>query len=373
MINLSFNKKTYLVFAFVLVFCTKVYSAPHINSIEGSISNGGKITITGTDFGANGPSIAIFDDFENGRDEQNIPVGSSSVATLGRWDGYKKGGSQIFFSNDYAWSGKLAYQGRSGPGYSGDGIAIITEFSPTKEIFGIWWVYFPTECEWPWDPQLSYGWKQVWFHSEFDHTGSDFIINTIPWPNGGSLVAGNFAGGWYKSGFTMPKGQWVRMRVSWTGGASSNGRVKIHYLKYNGSNTEVKWIDETNLTNMSNGSDSYKLVELGAWTRIHPTTVAKLIFDDFYVATGPNSQARVEIGDKSSYSSCTNLAVLTPDAWQNDQIQATVRLGSFQPETTAYVFVIDAQGTISGGRAVTIGGTVSVGDEPAIVPTGLRF
>jgi hypothetical protein len=337
-----------------------IYAAPHIDSIDGNIRNGGNITIIGSGFGNSGPSIAIFDDFENGTDEQNIPIGSSSVATLGQWDRYKKGGSQIFFSDDYAWSGNLAYQGRSGPGYSGDGIAIVNEFPPTKEIFGIWWVYFPAECEWPWTPELSYGWKQVWFHSETDHTGSDFIVNTIPWPDGGSLVAGNHTGGYYQSGFSMPKGQWVRMRVSWIGGGNNNGSVRIHYLMYDGSNTEGLWIDETNLTNMSDGNDNYNFVELGAWTRVHPTTVAKLIFDDFYLATGDNAQARIEIGDASNYSDSTNLAVITPNTWQDDRIQATVRTGSFKPEMTAYLFVVDANGDASEGRAITISGNEGI-------------
>jgi len=58
--------------------------APLITGVSGTITNGSEITITGSDFGANGPTVHIFDDFESGTVGNNIRLGSGS-ATGGRW------------------------------------------------------------------------------------------------------------------------------------------------------------------------------------------------------------------------------------------------------------------------------------------------
>ena len=75
--------------------------------------------------------------------------------------------------------------------------------------------------------------------------------------------------------------------------------------------------------------------------------------DDIYVATGPGSRARVEIGNSSTYNRCTNLSICTVDNWSNSQISATVRSGSFRAGP-AYIFVIDAGGNISSGFPIKI-------------------
>ncbi len=80
-----------------------------------------------------------------------------------------------------------------------------------------------------------------------------------------------------------------------------------------------------------------------------------MIFDDFYVATGPNARARVEIGNQPVYQDCTNLAIITPTNWRNNAITATVRAGSFQ-SGEAYLFVVDANGNVSNGLGVKING-----------------
>jgi len=53
--------------------------APLITGVSGTITNGSEITITGSDFGANGPTVHIFDDFESGTVGNNIRLGSGSA------------------------------------------------------------------------------------------------------------------------------------------------------------------------------------------------------------------------------------------------------------------------------------------------------
>jgi hypothetical protein len=92
-------------------------------------------------------------------------------------------------------------------------------------------------------------------------------------------------------------------------------------------------------------------------------------YDDIYVAAGSGARARVEIGNKVTYSSCTNLAVSTANSWSDTQIVATVRNGSFTQGQTAYLFVVDASGAVnSQGHPITIGAGSTT--EPS-APKGL--
>ena len=75
--------------------------------------------------------------------------------------------------------------------------------------------------------------------------------------------------------------------------------------------------------------------------------------DDVYVS---NTQARVEIGNASSFTSCTHREIQIPSAWASGSIAVTVNAGTFG-SGTAYLYVVDANGSVNAsGYAVTIGG-----------------
>ena len=61
-----------------------VHADPDISSVSGECSDGNRITINGVDFGSNGPNIAVFDDFEDGVNGQDIRIGAGSAA-VGGW------------------------------------------------------------------------------------------------------------------------------------------------------------------------------------------------------------------------------------------------------------------------------------------------
>ena len=77
------------------------------------------------------------------------------------------------------------------------------------------------------------------------------------------------------------------------------------------------------------------------------------VIDDVYLAVGANSAARVEIGNKSVYTSCTKMAISTPTSWSDGRINFTVREGNFQPGEKAFVFVVDSNNNFSAGYPVT--------------------
>ncbi len=71
------------------------------------------------------------------------------------------------------------------------------------------------------------------------------------------------------------------------------------------------------------------------------------VMDDMYVAIGPNAQARIELGNASTYSECTEFALLTPISWTNNEIRATVRSGGFSDLGSQYLYVFDGEGRVN--------------------------
>ena len=67
-------------------------------------------------------------------------------------------------------------------------------------------------------------------------------------------------------------------------------------------------------------------------------------------------RARVILGDASSYSACTIREPQPPASWSNDTIAFTVNAGKLTTGQAAYLFMIDAEGNVSGGHEVVIGG-----------------
>ena len=57
-----------------------IFAVPSISSINGTVSNGQPVTISGSAFGSTGPIIAIFDDFEKGTNNNELSTLSNSAA-----------------------------------------------------------------------------------------------------------------------------------------------------------------------------------------------------------------------------------------------------------------------------------------------------
>ena len=76
--------------------------------------------------------------------------------------------------------------------------------------------------------------------------------------------------------------------------------------------------------------------------------------DDIYV---DNTFSRVMLGNSSTYSGCTHLEMQPVTAWNTNGTAVTITFnsGSFTQGQTAYLYLVDSTGSVSNGRAVTIG------------------
>ncbi len=75
-----------------------------------------------------------------------------------------------------------------------------------------------------------------------------------------------------------------------------------------------------------------------------------MYWDDVYI---DNTPARVEIGDRPLYDSCTHREIQIPTAWSTGSITFRVNKGSFN-NGTAYLFVVNSAGVKSVGHPVEI-------------------
>lgn len=74
----------------------------------------------------------------------------------------------------------------------------------------------------------------------------------------------------------------------------------------------------------------------------------QVLYGDIYVAQGPNSRARVEIGDAANYADCKWLFIAPPTSWTDTEVKA-----SFYADEMAksnYWFVTTADGTRYSGE-----------------------
>ncbi|NTW27235.1 MAG: hypothetical protein HGA36_02855 [Candidatus Moranbacteria bacterium] len=344
---------------------------PTISNVSGTIGDGQNITISGAAFGSSGPSTEIFDDFEKGTVGQNINTGAGS-AQVGQWTSLD---GAPMYSNASSLSGNNAMRSDMSTGYRVD--AMMSLPANTTKVFGSWWVYLPAGNNFPGEGTVDgTNWKQVWM-MDGDSTGiRDYVVTLIMQPSGcGTGITHNdTTGGVFTSWlptFTMPKGRWVKVWYYVDGKSDATGKFDFWYLDNNGGIP----VHDANLSNIV--TLSTKVGGTGYWDRIYfnaygrQTNNSYPMFDDIYVATGPNAQARVEIGNAATYAASTNLTLATVNTWSDAAVSATVRQGSFTGGEQAYLYVFDKDGNVNAtGFPMTFGSTTDDVTPPS-APSGL--
>lgn len=334
-------------------------AAPAIDTASGTFSNGGTITVSGTGFGATGPTVVFFDSFEKGTTGNLVSLVTGS-ADIGEWDAvYNSGGPDNTYSTSFAHSGSKSMLSDYRT-YWGGGPNIRFPDVQNSNILISFWVMIPAGRD---VPGTNNGdgpnWKLFWVGDRDDAFpwGSDMSIEcvasdcsnteTIAALDDGGAPA-RFDGG-PNYNFGLVKGQWRRVTVALRN-ATSGAFV---WQQEVGIGRHEVIVNETNVVT-AHSDDPWNFVAVPGFGREDSNS---LVFtDDVYVATGDGARARVEIGNASTYTASTNLALITPTAWSDTSITATVRQGSFSDEESAYLYVVHADGTMNAnGYPVTIG------------------
>jgi hypothetical protein len=320
-------------------------SEPIVSGVSGTLENGSEISISGSLFGSNGPDVILFDDFESGTVGSPIQTGPGS-AEFGQWNGEL---GNTVYSNAASVSGSQAFRADMSEHWLN--YAEVSLPPNTRDVFISWWLYLPAGDKIPGEgSSTGTNWKQMWIQGS-DTADDDVVVPTL------------LSQSWYINGNDSPyraypgvpylvKGQWKHFACWIKGGYNNDGAAKFWHLGHTGDLD--LFLDESSVTTMY--ADGFReKVRLNGFGRT--TSNSHPMFDDMYVASGANAQARVEIGDKRNYYDCTNVAIAVPTNWSANYITATLHTGSLYAGP-AYLFVVDADGTVSEGYPIELGGTV---------------
>lgn len=345
-----------------------LWAAPSISSVSGTVSDRQTVTINGSEFGANGPRVSLFEDFENGTDRSNISLTGPQV---GAWSKTFNANLAKYTNADKvsgSLSGQFAFDSGVEEVYGG---LLIYDATGWDQIFVSGWVKMPSGQPYPTPPQQN--WKLWWLDNNGNWGGgsgpNDLVIingysfnggaNTFS--NSGAISQREWANAYLSSGVWTRYSFWIKQDTSagnfhaWVT-STANGFHKV-------------WSSDNIKTSNSVADPKWHYFSHNAWANSTNTTTCKPLYDDIYLATGPYARARVEIGNKPTYTNCTNLTILTPTLWSDSSIAATVRQGSFTNGSSAYLFVFDANGAVNTtGYPITIGGP-----PPPAAPTGLKI
>jgi len=342
----------------LFVFGASSFAAPSVTGVTGTISNGQSVTISGTDFGATGPTVVLFDDFEDGTSGNAIPTGSGS-AVIGQWSDITALGHPTgHYSSAESRSGSLSY----GLIFDNDDTyeQIGLQLSDISDFMLCYWVSIGTV------PAVPDGanFKMAWL---LDNTLGNIASSdhTIPTAITSLPITRLFVGSDDSQMWDYVDGEWTC--PSWSTdtwrrfcchihGHASSGSIKM--WETTGSGTSLV-INASSIAT-KRASSVWKMLTLPGYGRADSNGSAW--YDDIYVASGSGAAARVEICNNATYTSATNCAIATPTSWGATSITATVRQGSFGASDNAYLFVIDSSGAASSGYAVQFG---AGGETPA--------
>jgi len=381
-----------------------VHAEPTINSVTGVLVDNGTVTINGADFGSQGPSIWLYEDFEGGITGNSVGFN----AVIGNWTG--TGTYPPVFSDLASYSGNLGMRGYDGtlpnsPCFISGGPncfqVMKTSFPPATEIFLSYWVQIPLGTTFPGhnttglvptDGSLPVGhigtstWKVAWiFDGDNATTNNDVALPT--YNNGSFDLEGNntrqpinnsvriiaAAALPPQTGLKFAFGQWVRF-TAWMKAPPSDplglGFARFTYeiptmgvreIRTNNGEKQVfcgppidnncpsggtkppyQWTHLNINAFMGNG------VVAPGWAQTHP------VFDEVYFATGAGSQARIEICDAQIYVDCERFGFITPNStleWTDSSITGVIRKGALTDidieRGGAYLYVYDENGLVN--------------------------
>ena len=353
--------KKSILFAGLYLFVSAVLAQPFVSSVDTSKLGAGQLTINGNGFGA-GPSVKLFERFEDSSKTKagnTIPLTSP---TIGAWS-----------SNDYAVYSPYS-QSHSG-NYSArmqNNPQLRFDFNPgIQEAFLIYWVRVPNGENFPGAstpgvfPGVS-SWKFAWF-IDLDYKGASSDL-WIPahYGNGGFQISGNdtntispnLGNAWWSWNSWVRIAVWMRANPS---DPTAPGDVLFHTVSQEKGVAE-NWMKHAVFDTDGPYPKEYKYVNIPGWIRSGAP-----LYDDIYLAAGPNSIAHVELTDDANYSKSHAVAVQPSTSWSSSKIVVDVNQGGFSSLNNVYLFVWDKDGN----RNPT-GYPLSAGGAPPMYPGNIQ-
>lgn len=334
-------------------------AAPTISGISGTVSSGQSITISGSDFGTKStPTPIKWDNFESGEHGGTI---SGWDLTYGNNVKYSNVGNRTGSSLCYA-AGVTTADDPSNANASNSRITLNSGISATK-IFASYWI------KWNWG-EITGGQIKHGVHLCREYPGSSaprintvlYYSNNNPyWQGTGTYTPGFCSSGidsctLWGSANMYPTDTWVQVEVQIEQSTADLEDGSLISWVGKSTGAMVKVVNFPGNICLRKSDADYNYAQINVWTWAgndegdgYSTTI---YYDDFYV---DNTWARVVIGDASTYDNCTRREVQIPTAWDTGEITVTINQGSFGATDTAYLYVVDDDGTPSSSYEITFG------------------
>lgn len=359
------------IFVFLLLFSSVVYAAPSVSSVNDStLVDNQQLTVSGSSFTSK-PTAAplIWDDFEDGS--------NGAALTTGNWSKYlgTNGGQ---YSNTQAYTGSLsAYNNvtsANGEGFN----TSYQRFTASDEVYYSYYIYY--DISGSLDSIVKLGRITAGTSSSPNDYGSPNTI--IQWqPDVGwgysSYYDGDSSTQKTTGGYSEDSWQKVEIYNKLSTAGSSNGRVFVR------NNNVYKWDDSAAMTRDTGQTFQHSSILLGLMaSNLLSGADYKIYIDDVYV---DNTVARVEIGNASTYSSCSILEPQPAFSWSTTDIGVTVNQGALGNNQDAWIYITDINGDVNtSGFAVDFGAgsnpptitsstSISLNNGDSITITGTDF
>lgn len=344
----------------VLLVTTTSYAAPSITSFNGR-------TISGADFGTHADNGAEqsywsfrYEDFDDGN-LTNILTGSTTDYTSLKSTNQRCPQSIYYCERDTTQNTAQAIS--------------VTSNASTTELYTSFWTRIRGFSSW-----TTNGFKLLRIYSDVDG----------PYPNFygaiSSITDGNIFGNVIERVHETP----TTSQVTTAGVATilaDNGWHRFEYYVKMSSGAGVAdgvttlWVDgvqihtKTDLYTDDEGDTPVGGINTlqGRWQLLPYFDADNKQVTDLDEVVMDYTVARVELGNNSVFANCTHREYQPIEYWGTSHIKIRFNQGSFSAGSTAYLFVIDSDGTASSGYEITIDEEQSANISTNIVGQGMQL
>ena len=317
---------------------------PAISGISGTVGAGQTVTVSGSGFGSHASYNNVSDTW-NGGQYLNFRFKDFEDATLNSHGFYAQSGGSPWTptatdlsiqsggpTNSTSFMRRMYGQENGGlsADVAGAGNQLYTTFKfmvPSGTQSGKLFRFYadsPQNNVW-----ISTGCSDLWVRGFSECTATSCANAQVQWGTGPQLTAGV----WHRLEF------WVNADTN-TVTASVDGAV--NWTMSNWLNSTLALNGHTvDYPNMIDGARDASCPPVGSYN-----------YDDIFVDF---TQARVEIGDASTWAAVQHKEVQIPVSWSASSVQIKVNKGEFTTGTQAWLYVVDSNGAVNpNGTPVTI-------------------
>lgn len=306
------------------------------------------VTIEGSNFGL-GPDIVLFDDFNN---HESNKVAELDSPLIGSWDSYGvwAGRPKVV---DYGDERLVKVRDYTYPSSSGNRMAQLEKrFERTSQIFFSFSVMLPEGNHFSGSNQLrtfpsESSWKFSWLMDGPDSTGNDGLFDIcIPTHtgNGRFALAGNdgtLGGVPSDKAWSWTKKNHMSFGLIKKEGSDTEGHLLFQHAGTAGKGFRDERKDQTVM--LPDATKSFDRVRFPGWWGNGDLENFNALYDDFYIAVGPNALARVELTDHSSVKNAAVRLPMPVVSWQPEEITIKVHKKYIEGGDRYYVEVFNAE------------------------------